>query len=206
MNYVDFHTRSIQKRDAFWAEQAALIDWHKPFEQVLDYSMPPFAKWFVGGRDQPLPQRHRPPSRGTRRPARADLYLDRNRPGEAFTPMASCIAEVQRMAAVLQSLGVAKGDRVLIYMPMIPEAIFAMLATVRLGAIHSVVFGGFAAPLAGHPHRRRPAQGSGQPPTPACAAANPSTTSRWWTRHCASPRRPPNKCVSSTAESTRISR
>ncbi|GIK26005.1 MAG: propionate--CoA ligase [Betaproteobacteria bacterium] len=142
--YQEFHRRSIEDRDAFWSEQAKLIDWHKPFGQVLDYGKPPFAKWFVGGEtnlchnavDRHLKDRAGQP---------ALIYLSTETGEEKTYTYAELHAEVQRMAAVLQSLGVGKGDRVLIYMPMIAEAIFAMLATVRIGAIHSVVFGGFAA-------------------------------------------------------------
>ena len=142
--YREFHRRSIEERDTFWAEQASLIDWHRPFEQVLDYSNPPFAKWFVGGEtnlcynavDRHLAERADQP---------ALIYISSETNREKTYTYRELHVEVQQMAAVLQSLGVGKGDRVLIYMPMIPEAIFAMLATVRLGAIHSVVFGGFAA-------------------------------------------------------------
>jgi propionyl-CoA synthetase len=142
--YQEFHRRSIEDRDAFWSEQAKLIDWHKPFGQVLDFAKPPFAKWFVGGEtnlchnavDRHLKDRAGQP---------ALIYLSTETGEEKTYTYAELHAEVQRMAAVLASLGVGKGDRVLIYMPMIAEAIFAMLATVRIGAIHSVVFGGFAA-------------------------------------------------------------
>jgi propionyl-CoA synthetase len=144
LGYQEFHRRSIEERDAFWSEQASLIDWHRPFDQVLDYSNPPFAKWFVGGEtnlcynavDRHLPERADQP---------ALIYISSETNREKTYTYRELHAEVQQMAAVLQSLGVGKGDRVLIYMPMIPEAIFAMLAVVRLGAIHSVVFGGFAA-------------------------------------------------------------
>ncbi|PKO66963.1 MAG: propionate--CoA ligase [Betaproteobacteria bacterium HGW-Betaproteobacteria-14] len=142
--YQEFHRRSIEDRDAFWSEQAKLVDWHKPFGQVLEYSKPPFAKWFVGGEtnlchnavDRHLKDRAQQP---------ALIYISTETGEEKTYTYADLHAEVQRMAAVLVSLGVGKGDRVLIYMPMIAEAIFAMLATVRIGAIHSVVFGGFAA-------------------------------------------------------------
>jgi propionyl-CoA synthetase len=142
--YREFHRRSIEERDAFWGEQASLVDWHKPFEQVLDYARPPFAKWFVGGEtnlchnavDRHLKARAGQP---------ALIYISTETGEEKTYTYAELHAEVQRMAAVLQSLGVGRGDRVLIYMPMIAEAVFAMLATVRIGAIHSVVFGGFAA-------------------------------------------------------------
>jgi propionyl-CoA synthetase len=142
--YQAFHRRSIEDRDAFWTEQARMIDWHKPFGQVLDYAKPPFAKWFVGGEtnlchnavDRHLKDRASQP---------ALIYISTETGEEKTYTYAELHAEVQRMAAVLVSLGVGRGDRVLIYMPMIAEAIFAMLATVRIGAIHSVVFGGFAA-------------------------------------------------------------
>ena len=143
MTYRDFHRRSIEDREEFWAEQAALIDWHKPFERVLDYSCPPFARWFTGGEtnlcynaiDRHLAHRANQP---------ALIYVSTETGEERVYSYSELHAEVMRMAAVLASLGIARGDRVLIYMPMIPEAVFAMLATVRLGAIHSVVFGGFA--------------------------------------------------------------
>ena len=142
--YQEFHRRSIEDRDGFWSEQARLVDWHKPFGKVLDYAKPPFAKWFVGGEinlchnavDRHLKDRASQP---------ALIYISTETGEEKTYTYAELHAEVQRMAAVLQSLGVGKGDRVLIYMPMIAEALFAMLATVRIGAIHSVVFGGFAA-------------------------------------------------------------
>ena len=144
MGYQEFHRRSIEQRDEFWGEQAGLVDWHKPFGQVLDYSRPPFARWYVGGE---LNLCHNAIDRhlAERGDQQALIYISTETNTEKIYTYRELHAEVQRMAAVLQSLGVGKGDRVLIYMPMIPEAIFAMLATVRLGAIHSVVFGGFAA-------------------------------------------------------------
>ena len=144
-SYQEFHRRSIEDRDAFWTEQSSLIDWHKPFEEVLDYSKPPFARWFTGGETNlcyNAVDRHQK----DRADQPALIYISSEVNRERVYTYRELLAEVQRMAAVLRGLGVGKGDRVLIYMPMIPEAIFAMLATVRLGAIHSVVFGGFAAP------------------------------------------------------------
>ncbi|CAG1019446.1 propionyl-CoA synthetase [Burkholderiaceae bacterium] len=141
--YADFHRRSITERDAFWSEQAALIDWQKPFEEVCAYSKPPFADWFVGGRTNLCHNaidRHLP----TRGDQNALIFVSSETGAEHVYSFRELHAEVQRMAAVLQELGVQQGDRVLIYMPMIPEAAFAMLACVRIGAIHSVVFGGFA--------------------------------------------------------------
>ena len=143
-HYADFHRRSIEDRDGFWAEQAQLVDWKTPPQQVCDYSNPPFARWFVGGTtnlchnavDRHLAQR-------ANQAALIAVSTETNT--EQTYSFAELHAEVQRMAASLLELGVKKGDRVLIYMPMIAEAAFAMLACARIGAIHSVVFGGFAA-------------------------------------------------------------
>ncbi len=142
-SYADFHRRSIEDRDAFWAEQARLIDWHTPFTQVCDYSKPPFANWFVGGTTNLC---HNAVDRhvATRGDQNALIFVSTETNEERIYSFRELQAEVQRMAATLQSLGVKKGDRVLVYMPMIPEAAFAMLACARIGALHSVVFGGFA--------------------------------------------------------------
>ena len=141
--YSDFHRRSIEQRDDFWAEQAQLIDWERPFEQVLDYRQPPFARWFVGGRTNLC---HNAVDRhlAARSHQAALIYVSTEVDREEVYTFAQLHAEVQRMAACLVALGVQRGDRVLIYMPMVPQAVFAMLACARIGAIHSVVFGGFA--------------------------------------------------------------
>ena len=143
MPYADFHRRSIDDRDAFWTEQAALIDWKTPFTQVCDYSNPPFARWFVGGTTNlchNAVDRHA----ATHPDRNALIFVSTETNQERCYSFRELQAEVQRMAATLQGLGVKKGDRVLVYMPMIPEAAFAMLACTRIGALHSVVFGGFA--------------------------------------------------------------
>jgi propionyl-CoA synthetase len=141
--YADFHRRSLEDRDAFWAEQARLIDWKTPFTQVCDYSNPPFARWFVGGTTNLC---HNAVDRhvAARGAQNALVWVSTEVDKEIVYSFAELHAEVQRMAAVLIELGVKKGDRVLVYMPMIPEAAFAMLACARIGALHSVVFGGFA--------------------------------------------------------------
>jgi propionyl-CoA synthetase len=142
-DYADFHRRSLQDRDTFWAEQAKLIDWQQPYTQVCDYSNPPFARWFVGGTTNlchNAVDRH-----AARHPDRnALIWVSTEVDKEQVYSFAQLQREVERMAAILQSLGVKQGDRVLVYMPMIPEAAFAMLACTRIGALHSVVFGGFA--------------------------------------------------------------
>jgi propionyl-CoA synthetase len=141
--YADFHKRSLTERDSFWAEQAQLIEWKTPPQQICDYSNPPFAKWFVGGTTNLC---HNAVDRHlTERADQAALiFVSTETNEETVYSFRELHAEVQRMAAALQELGVQKGDRVLIYMPMIAEAAFAMLACTRIGAIHSVVFGGFA--------------------------------------------------------------
>ena len=143
IGYKSFHENSIRDPKTFWSEQAKLVDWHQPFSQVLDYSKPPFAKWFVGGQtnlchnavDRHLKDR-------ASQIALVAVSTETNQE-HAYTFL-ELHDEVNRMAAILQANGVKKGDRVLIYMPMIAQACFAMLACTRIGAIHSVVFGGFA--------------------------------------------------------------
>jgi propionyl-CoA synthetase len=140
---ASFHQRSMVDREGFWTEQASLIDWHRPFDQVLDYSRPPFTRWFVNGETNlchNAVDRHA----ATHPDRTALIYVSTETGQESIYSFAQLQREVETMAAVMQSLGVVRGDRVLIYMPMIPEAAFAMLACARLGAIHSVVFGGFA--------------------------------------------------------------
>ena len=141
--YADFYRRSIEDRDAFWSEQAERIDWQRPFTTVCDHSRPPFATWFVGGTTNLC---HNAVDRHLR--DRADqnalISVSTETDEERVYSFRELHAEVQRMAACLLALGVRQGDRVLIYMPMIAPAAFAMLACARIGAIHSVVFGGFA--------------------------------------------------------------
>ena len=142
--YAQFHRRSIEDREAFWRDEARLVDWETPFARVLDHSRPPFAKWFLGGRTNLC---HNAVDRHLA--ARADqpalIYVSTETGLSARYSYAQLHEEVNACAAMLAANGVARGDRVLIYMPMIAEAVFAMLACARLGAIHSVVFGGFAA-------------------------------------------------------------
>jgi propionyl-CoA synthetase len=141
--YNEFYRRSLADRDGFWAEQAQLIDWHRPWDQVCDYSNPPFAKWFVGGQTNLC---HNAVDRhlAERADQNALIWVSSETDQERVYTFAELHAEVQCMAACFLALGVKQGDRVLIYMPMVAQAAFAMLACARIGAIHSVVFGGFA--------------------------------------------------------------
>ncbi|RRO13905.1 acetate--CoA ligase, partial [Saccharopolyspora rhizosphaerae] len=131
-------------REAFWAEQASRLSWDSKWDQVLDWSGAPFAKWFVGGKlnvAHNCADRHVEAGHGDR----VAIYWE-GEPGDSREiTYAELQREVSRTANALAELGVGKGDRVAIYLPMLPEAVFSMLACARLGALHSVVFGGFSA-------------------------------------------------------------
>ncbi|WP_026381543.1 propionyl-CoA synthetase [Afifella pfennigii] len=131
--------------EGFWAKAAEEIDWVKPPAKILDGEAGIYGRWFAGGRTNTCANC-------------VDRHVERGRPGQAAiiydSPITGAkrtisyqelLGEVQALAAVLKKKGIGKGDRVILYMPMVPEAVFAMLACARLGAIHSVVFGGFAA-------------------------------------------------------------
>ena len=168
-----FHKRSIEDKEGFWAEQAQHIEWFAPPEKILDFSNPPFARWYVGGKTNLC---HNAVDRhlATRGDQKALVYISTETKQEKIYSYKELHQEVQAMAAILKSLGVKRGDRVLVYMPMIAEAIFAMLACARIGAIHSVVFGGFAAP---------------------CVTVRKYPINIWWMRHAVWPRnRRPKSC------------
>jgi len=144
--YAAAHRRSLVDREGFWAEAAQAIDWEKRWDAVLDGSRPPFYRWFRGARLNTCfnaLDRHVDGGRARQ----TALIYDSPVTGtvQKFT-YRELRDEVALLAGALRMHGVQKGDRVLIYMPMVPEAAMAMLACARLGAIHSVVFGGFAAP------------------------------------------------------------
>lgn len=136
--------QAAQDPEAYWAEQARTLAWTKPFTETLDWSNPPFAKWFQDGElnvAQNCLDRHVAAGNGER----VALHFE-GEPGDTRSlTYAELTHEVKRAANLLTSLGVTQGDRVAIYMPMIPETVIAMLAVARLGAAHSVVFGGFSA-------------------------------------------------------------
>jgi acetyl-CoA synthetase len=132
-------------REGFWASQAAaLLHWHTPFTQTLDWSDPPFAKWFDDGElnvAYNCLDRHVEAGNGDR-----VAFHWEGEPGDERTlSYAELTAEVKRAANALTALGIGRGDRVVIYLPLIPEAVISMLAVARIGAVHSVVFGGFSA-------------------------------------------------------------
>jgi propionyl-CoA synthetase len=142
--YDEVYGRSLERPEEFWAEAAAAIDWVEPWTRVLDDSRAPFYRWFTGGR---LNTCYNALDRHVERGRADQLALIHDSPvtgtTTSFTYRELCDA-VARFAGVLVAQGVERGDRVVIYMPMVPEAVIAMLACARIGAIHSVVFGGFA--------------------------------------------------------------
>ncbi len=142
--YRAAHDRSSNDPNGFWGEAAKVIDWIKEPTTVLDDSNPPFYRWFTGGTLNTcynLLDRH---VAGGRADQAAIIYESPVTGTSRTYTYAEALDEVAKFAGVLRSLGVEKGDRVVIYMPMIPQALFAMYACARIGAIHSVVFGGFA--------------------------------------------------------------
>ncbi len=176
--YARAHRRSLADPEGFWREAAAGIDWITRPTRALDDDTPPFYRWFpdgvlntcynaldrhvVAGRSDQPALVHDSPVTGTRR---------------TYT-YAQLLEQVARFGGVLQALGVGKGDRVVVYMPMVPEAVVAMLACARIGAVHSVVFGGFAAAeLAVRIDDARPKV--------VVSASCP--TSRCWTRRSSAP-------------------
>lgn len=142
--YEDTFARALGDPNGFWGEQAGRIDWMRPPERVLDDRNPPFYRWFTGGLTNACHNaldRHVAAGRGERTALIHDSPLTGTRRSFTYRELTHLVAQA---AGALVALGVAKGDRVLLYMPMIPEAVIAMLACARLGAVHSVVFGGFA--------------------------------------------------------------
>src|SRR4026209_1588012 len=120
-SYRDFHRRSLVDREGFWTEEAKLVHWQRPFRQVLDYSRPPFARWFVGGETNlcyNAVDRHL----ASRADQKALVWISTEVDQQRELTYRELHQEVNRVAAMMQSLGVGKGDRVIVYMPMIPEA------------------------------------------------------------------------------------
>lgn len=144
-NYHEVHARSLADPQGFWAEAATEIDWIEPPKTIFDVSQGVYGRWFTGGVVNTCYNA-------------LDRHVERGRAGQIAlihdSPLtnsitrftyAELLGEVQALAAIMQDFGVVKGDRVILYMPMVPEAVVAMLACARIGAVHSVVFGGFAA-------------------------------------------------------------
>ena len=144
MDYEATYQRSIEQPEQFWAEEARAIYWHVPPQQILDYSNPPFRRWFVGGETNlcyNAVDRHL----AERAEQLALVAVSTETDTTREITYAQLYREVNAFAAILKKLDVGRGDRVVVYMPNMAEAVFAMLACARIGAVHSVVFGGFAA-------------------------------------------------------------
>src|SRR6266404_2383300 len=144
--YEETYRRAMADPTGFWGEAAEAIDWERRWDHVLDATNPPFYRWFAGGRLNTCwnaLDRHVAGGRAEQIALIYDSPVAATKQSWTYRALRD---EVARLAGALRSMGVGKGDRVLIYMPMVPEAAMAMLACARLGAVHSVVFGGFAAP------------------------------------------------------------
>src|SRR6266704_2738403 len=143
--YHEVHARSLRDPEGFWAEAAREIDWIEPARKIFDPSMGLYGRWFSGAVVNTCYNaldRHVAGGRADQVALIHDSPLANTVTKFSY---AELLKEVQALAAVMQDFGVAKGDRVILYMPMVPEAVVAMLACARIGAVHSVVFGGFAA-------------------------------------------------------------
>jgi len=145
MGYQESYQRSIQDPQGFWGDAARAIDWYKPWDTVLDDSNPPFYRWFAGAELNTCYNaldRHVAAGRGDPDALIYDSPVTGTKTRFSYLEL---LEQVSHVAGALTAMGIEKGDRVIIYMPMVPETVMAMLACARIGAIHSVVFGGFAA-------------------------------------------------------------
>src|SRR6187397_1220319 len=143
--YHEIYARSLADPEGFWGEAAAAIDWYEPAKRVFDKDAGVYGRWFTGASCNTCYNaidRHVERGRGAQAAIIYDSPVTNTRRAITYAELQR---EVATLAAVLVDFGVTKGDRVIIYMPMVPEALFAMYACARIGAIHSVVFGGFAA-------------------------------------------------------------
>ena len=173
--YAEIHARSLRDPEGFWAEAAREIDWIEPAKKVFDPLQGLYGRWFAGAVVNTCYNaldRHVAGGRADQTALIHDSPLTNT--VTKFT-YAELLHEVQTLAAVMQDFGVAKGDRVILYMPMVPQAMVAMLACARIGAIHSVVFGGFASLRRAS---RMPSRNSFCPRAAVSSPAASSSTSR----------------------------
>jgi propionyl-CoA synthetase len=143
-SYEEAHTLSLKKPTEFWGKEAQKLHWYKNYDQVLDDSNYPFFRWFPGGKTNlcyNAVDRH---ALGSKRGTAALIWESPETGQSKVFTFYELYKEVNKFAGVLKNLSIEKGDRIIIYMPMVPEAIIAMLASVRIGAVHSVVFAGFS--------------------------------------------------------------
>ncbi|HVI36152.1 MAG TPA: AMP-binding protein, partial [Gaiellales bacterium] len=144
--YRQIYERSLEQPEAFWAEAAEALHWDRRWDRVLDADKAPFYRWFAGGTLNTCfnaVDRHVASGRGGQPAIIHDSPVTGTKRVITYAELRD---QVARFAGALVRLGVRKGDRVIVYMPMVPEALVAMLACARIGAVHSVVFGGFASP------------------------------------------------------------
>ena len=156
--YHEVHARSLADPEGFWAEAAREIDWIEPAKKIFDPSMGAYGRWFAGAVVNTCYNaldRHVAGGRADQVALIHDSPLTNTISKFTYAEM---LKEVQTLAAVMADFGVAKGDRVILYMPLVPEAVFAMLACARIGAVHSVVFGGFRRERTRDPDRGRQAE------------------------------------------------
>jgi non-ribosomal peptide synthetase component F len=233
--YPDTYAAWRADPEAFWAEAARAIDWIRPADRVFDPDQGPYGRWFAGAEVNACHNavdRHVAAGRGGQAAIVYDSPVTGTKRSISYAELRD---EVAALAGVLAGSGVARGDRVLLYMPMIPEAVIAMLACARIGAIHSVVFGGFAArelatriedatpkailcastkPCGSQGISPTPASSSSAPrrPPPSWRAATGTGPRRWRTRRRAGSRRPaprwrrPIRSTCSTPRAPRASR
>ncbi|MFC1954755.1 AMP-binding protein, partial [Chloroflexota bacterium] len=145
--YTELHRRSLEDPEGFWAEEARKLDWDETWDTVLDWN-PPYARWFTGGKLNASVQcvdRHVK----TWRKSKVAIYWEGENGETRVLSYSSLYRDVNRFASVLKKLGVKKGDKVILYLPMIPELPTFMLACARIGAVHTVIFSGFSAQALG---------------------------------------------------------
>jgi len=143
--YDNLYKASIADPEKFWGEAAKDVKWFSPYKKVLDISNPPFYRWFVEGKINTCfnaVDRHVEEGNGSRTAIIYDSPVTSKKISFSYSEVKKIVST---FAGALKNFGIKKSDRIIIYMPMIPEAVFAMLACARIGAVHSVVFGGFAA-------------------------------------------------------------
>ncbi|KPJ52642.1 MAG: 3-hydroxypropionyl-CoA synthetase, partial [Dehalococcoidia bacterium DG_18] len=141
--YAQMYLHSLQDPEGFWSEEARKLDWYKTWDRVLDHD-PPYARWFVGGR---LNACHQCVDRHVKtwRRSKVAIYWEGETGETRVLSYSTLFREVNRFASALKQLGCKKGDRVALYLPMIPELPIFMLACARIGAVHTVIFSGFSA-------------------------------------------------------------
>ena len=143
-SYEEAHKLSLENPVEFWGKEAEKLYWYKKPEKILDDSNYPFFRWFIGGKTNLCYNAIDRHALGSKRGAAALIWESPETNQSKVYTYYSLYKEINRFSGVLKNLGVTKGDRIIIYMPMVPEAIIAMLACVRIGAVHSVVFAGFS--------------------------------------------------------------